>query len=254
MYILSISNNSNISKQSFINIFTSDVCTQEVISFLKYIEKNNPYDFEPQICLLVDIYINLITSNINNSKVNNFIIIYGNLIYITFEKLLAKIHVTYNKEKNEIINTTNNTVENIGDNKINVEINNESSSIIDNLESIKDPYTINYFNKIEAFLNMLKPCNELSYSKNSISPIMEQLNKSCFLSVEQYNLNDKLISVEKFKEEVREDIRSMKMNIVNYNAKDPFFLGDIENKNSLINNTLITLRIINYTVKFFNYI
>lgn len=212
MYISAKSSGTNIEKQSFISIITNECVIDEIILFLQSIEQSNTLDYEAHIGLLLDIFNNLFTSCISNYKLNSFLCVYGHRLYSLFWKIKSKLDCLYQS------------------------LNQEPS-----LPSFKP--------KLDAIVNLFFISSEME-SSESIHPIMTHINDNLFISIQKYFLNEKLIKDDQFKDEMYEYVKRMKLNILNYSTKDPYFLGNIDKKESLLNSIFIGLRLINISISY----
>lgn len=213
MYISANSNKTNLSKQALTSILTNSYCFKELMSIINFFG-NSPLEYEAHFNLLLEIYSIFYSTSINNNKVNVFMIKYGGLLY---------------EELNEI--------------------NNRKLAIYDT--ELKSSSLPNYDERFNSFLNMIKPCFLINTNSKAINTIMGQINDACFSSVQKYNLHNfnKPIGENSFKESIRDYVINMKMNLLEYKNQDAYFLGDLDNKNSLINKIYLNLRIINTSVR-----
>lgn len=174
-------------------------------------EESNPLEYEPHITLIIEMLTSVFTSTINNTKINNFILVYGLQIYETIRSIKARLDVIYESE-------------------------------------MQEPCLPSFLDKVNSFINLMK-CSNTLVTGETIHPLMVLLNESCFASVQKYYLNEKPIKDDQFKDEtVHNYVKGMKMNILNYNTKDPYFFGELESKASLINGVFMPLRLLNISV------
>lgn len=174
-------------------------------------EESNPLEYEPHITLIIEMLTSVFTSTINNTKINNFILVYGLQIYETIRSIKARLDLIYESE-------------------------------------MQEPCLPTFLDKVNSFINLMKSSHTL-VTGETIHPLMVLLNDSCFSSVQKYYLNEKPIKDDQFKDEtVHNYVKGMKMNILNYNTKDPYFFGELESKSSLINGVFMPLRLLNISV------
>lgn len=214
MYISANCNKSNLSKQALTSILSNTYCFKELLSVIKYFGINPP-DYEAQFNLLFEILSIFLTTSINNSKVGVFLLQFGGLLYDILLEIQIKKESIYNNEMQE-------------------------SSLP------------RYDAKFSSFMNLLMPCSFINSSSKSINYVMDLLNDACFTSVQKYNLHnfEKPISENNFKDSIKDYIQNMKMNLLEYRAQDAYFLGDLDDKNSLINKIYLNLRVINTSVSY----
>ena len=116
-----------------------------------------------------------------------------------------------------------------------------------------DPINKNLFNTLDSMINLLKPTKTL-FAEKRIDSLVNILNESCFNNVQKYNLNTKTINDENVKDSIKDYVKGMKMNIINYENSDVDFLDVIKNKGSLINEIFVAVKLVNLSVNFVNYI
>jgi hypothetical protein len=129
------------------------------------------------------------------------------------------------------------------------ELKNKLSHIYDTNEI--DPINKNIFGSLDSLINMLKPAKELFEEKN-LDTIVNSLNESVFNNVQKYNLNGKCINDENVKESIRDYVKGMKMNIINYENSDTDYLDSIKKRGSLINEIFVAVKLVNLSVIFVN--
>lgn len=209
-------NRSNLAKQAFISLFQNEYFVDEIIYMLNQYLKNDPSEYEAHLVLIVEI---LMSVFVDHSKCCDIILLlYGPTLHEILSQLRNKILTTY-----------------------------------DNTET--DPVNKDFFNKFDSLINFLTPTKIFNDNKD-IKPLMNFINECCFNNLQKYNLNEKPINEDNLKDEnIKEYVKGLKLNILNYSNSDPEYLETIKKKSSLINELFVAVKIVNLSViTCFNYL
>lgn len=196
-------------------MFSNDFACKEIIEFLKDYLERDPIEYEAHIVLWIEILSSLLVSC--NDMNNILILVYAPQFYDVFVSLRDKMNRTYEND-------------------------------------FKDPTLHDFNSKIDSFISFLYPTKLLTQSKEVV-PLMKYLNDLCFSNVQKYNLNEKPVNEDNNnnnKDQIKEYIKGMKLNILNFFNKDPNFFETIHTKYSLINGIFLALTSLNISVTFFN--
>jgi hypothetical protein len=207
---------SNLSKQAFISIFHNEYFIEEIISLLNNYLDMDPQEFEAHLTLIFEILMCVFSDSNRNTDI--ILIEYGNTLHETLSKLKIKMQ-----------------------------------NIYDNTEN--DPVNKDFFNKFENLINFLAPTKIFTENKD-VKSLMTYVNDCLFNNLQKYNLNEKPINEDNLKEEnIREYVKGLKLNILHYENLDVDYLDTLKKKNSLINELLVAVKIINLSViTIFNYL
>ena len=92
---------------------------------------------------------------------------------------------------------------------------------VKNLELIN----ANLFNDFDVLLSLLKPIEN-----KDIKSLMTIINDSIFNNIMKYNLNKKLIKIDKIDEKLKEYLDGFKLNIQNYQNRVEDFIEELKVK------------------------
>ena len=214
MYISANCSKSNLSKQALTSIFTNSICFQEILSFINYIAVNC-LNYEAHFTLIFEIFFAFFSCSINNKKIGVFLVENGGQLYTEIQRIYNALTELYEIE-------------------------------------LQEPTVKSYIKKFHSLINMLQCTFIINTGSNNINKIMEIFNEACYSNVQKYGLHDfdKPISENNFKDSIKDYIKNMRMNLLEYKNNDIFFLGELETKGSLMNNIFLTLRVLNTAISF----
>ena len=92
---------------------------------------------------------------------------------------------------------------------------------VKNLELIN----ANLFNDLDVLISLLKPIEN-----KDIKSLMTIINDSIFNNIMKYNLNKKLIKIDKIDEKLKEYLDGFKLNIQNYQNRVEDFIEELKVK------------------------
>ncbi len=101
----------------------------------------------------------------------------------------------------------------------------------------------NLFNDLDVLIPLLKPIEN-----KDIKSLMTIINDSIFNNIMKYNLNKKVIKIDKIDEKLKEYLDGFKLNIQNYQNRVEDFLEELKVKGSLINDIFSAVKILNLSV------
>ena len=101
----------------------------------------------------------------------------------------------------------------------------------------------NLFNDLDVLISLLKPIEN-----KDIKSLMTIINDSIFNNIMKYNLNKKVIKIDKIDEKLKEYLDGFKLNIQNYQNRVEDFLEELKVKGSLINDIFSAVKILNLSV------
>ena len=101
----------------------------------------------------------------------------------------------------------------------------------------------NLFNDLDVLISLLKPIEN-----KDIKSLMTIINDSIFNNIMKYNLNKKVIKIDKIDEKLKEYLDGFKLNIQNYQNRVEDFLEELKVKGSLINEIFSAVKILNLSV------
>lgn len=188
---------------------------KELLNLFQIYIETDSLEFEAHISLLIEILFQVFTEGKNADSI---ILLYG----LNFHEVLSNLRT-------------------------------KMQTLYDNTET--DPVFKDFFSKFDSLINLLSPIKIFSESKD-MKPLMLYINDCLFNNIQKYNLNEKPVNEDFLKDEnIKDYVKGLKLNILNYNNSDPDFLDNIRKKNSLINELFVAVKIINLSViTLFNYI
>ncbi len=205
---------SNISKQAFLAVFQNEYYIEQLYGLLKLFTEEDSTEYEAHITLLCEILFEVF--NEKSRYIDEILFLYGPSFYDILSELKNKLGLIY--DTNEI-----------------------------------DPINKNIFGNLEGLITMLRPTKAL-YEEKNIDTIVNRINESVYTNVQKYNLNVKCINDENVKESIRDYVKGMKMNIINYENSDSDYLDTIKTGGSLINEIFVAVKLVNLSVIFVNMI
>jgi hypothetical protein len=202
-------NRSNLAKSAFISLFQNEYFVEEILGLIKNYYENEPIEYEAHITLLIEILSSVFSES--NKACDLILLLYGSDMFDNLQKLQTKMLQAYDKTD-------------------------------------KDPVNKEFYHKFESLLNFLQPVKQFSESKE-IKNLMIYINDCLFDNLQKYNLNEKPINEDNLKEEsTKQYVKSLKLNILNYNNSDAGFLESLKNRNSLITRVYAAVKIVNLSV------
>jgi hypothetical protein len=203
-------NKSNISKQAFLSVFQNGYFIDQILSLLRFFLEEDSTEYESHITLIVEILFEVFVENTKTT--NEILFVYGSYFYDILNELKINLNKIYD-------------------------------------DNDTDPINKNILINIDSLINLLKPAKFL-FDEKKIDSIVNGFNDICFANVQKYNLNMKTINDEREKDTIRDYVKGMKMNIINYENLDVEYLDLVKNKGSLINEIFVAVKLINLSVIF----
>jgi hypothetical protein len=202
-------NRSNISKQAFISLCQNEYFIEEILSMIKSYLESDPLEYEAHITLILEILTSVFTEG--NKTADLILLLYGGTLHDNLSQLKAKLQFHF-----------------------------------DNSET--DPVNKDFYLKFDCLIGLLHPVKIFTEGKE-IKPLMIHLNEILFNNIQKYNLNEKPVNEDNLKDEsIKEYVKGLRLNILNYSNSDVDYLDTLKKRNSLINDLFAAVKIVNLSV------